>query len=515
LKAEAGLTRNAKRETRHWVTPAAGVLSGLLFALAFPPFEWVVLAVLAPVPWLAALATEEKRSRALLSGFLFGVAYWCLSIPWIVFVVTNFGGQGGWMGILCLVLLAAILGQWPAVVAWGVVAAARPGSARRFVVFPILWMASEHARGIIYGGFPWNLAAFALFRHPIWIQTASCWGVYGVGFLIMGTSSLVAASAGRRSRSAAAGAALVVLAVGVFGALRIGQTAADGKPIRAALLQPGIPQRERLDPNAAPRTYRAVIDQAREAARDPVDLIVLPESALPTTWGASPTLRRDLTEIAASCRCAVLFNDIEIDPGSRVFNVARLVTADGLAGAPYRKVHLVPFGEYVPLPRLFFFARQVSTEIGEFTPAAEPSLLASGPLRIGTSVCYEVTYDGLARAEAGGGANLLVTISNDSWYGKAGAQPQHFAAAVLRSVENGRFLLRAAVTGLSGAVDDRGQIVGELEPDTRGTLRVSGRLLSETTAWTRWGYRVPLVADAGAVAVLLFGLVRWWKQRSG
>lgn len=511
---DAGNTRNAKLETRNaFVTPAAGVLSGLLFALAFPPFDWVVFVVLAPVPWLVALSTEEKRGRALLSGFLFGVAYWCLSIPWIVYVVTNFGGQGRWMGFVCLGILAAILGQWPAAVAWGVVAAARAGRPARLALFPILWMASEHARSIVYGGFPWNLTGYALWRHPIWIQTASFWGVYGVGFLVMATAALLAASIRRGSRWAAAVAAVVVFAAGLFGAVRLAHPFSTGAPIRAVLLQPGISERERLDPNAAARTYLDVIGQAREAAREPVDLIVLPESALPTTWEASPALRRDLTEIAAACQCSVLFNDIEIRPGGRYFNVARVASATGLAGEPYRKVHLVPFGEYVPLPGLFFFARQVSTEIGEFTPAAEPTLLASGSLLLGTSVCYEVTYDGIARAEVRAGANLLVTISNDSWYGKAGAQPQHFAAAVLRSVENGRFVLRAAITGLSGSVDERGRIKAELPVEEKGSLRVSARLLSGRTPWTTWGHVIPLFADAGACAVLLFGLVRWWRQR--
>lgn len=493
-----------------------GVVSGLLFALAFPPFEWPVFVVLAPVPWLVALAAEEKRGRALLSGFLFGLAYWCLSVPWIVFVVTNFGGQSGVMGVFCLVLLAAILAQWPAAVAWGVVAAVPAGRPARLALFPVLWMASEHARGVVYGGFPWNLAGYAAFRHPLWIQTASWWGACGVGFLVMATAALLAASVRYRAKSAALGAALLVLAVGVAGAARLARPGTPGVPIRAAILQPGIPQQQRLDPGAAARNYAAVVEQAREAARQPLDLLVLPESALPTTWDASPTLRRDLVAVAEACRCAVVFNDIEIEPGSqvRVFNVARVVTAGGLAGAPYRKVHLVPFGEYVPLPRLFFFARQISTEIGEFTPAREPALLESGRLRIGTSVCYEVTYDALARTETAAGANLLVTISNDSWYGKAGAQPQHFAGAVLRAAENGRFLLRAAVTGISGAVDSRGRILAELPPDEKGALNVGVQLEAGMTVWTRWGHVIPPANDAVACAVLLFGLARWWKQRS-
>ena len=137
-----------------WLSPVAAVLSGLLFALAFPPLEWIVLLPLAPIPWLVALAREQSRGRALLSGFLFGMAYWCASIPWIVFVVTRYGGQGAAMGVVCLLLLAAILSEWPALVAWGAAALAPPGSGARLAVFPLLWMASEHARSFVYGGFP-------------------------------------------------------------------------------------------------------------------------------------------------------------------------------------------------------------------------------------------------------------------------------------------------------------------------------------------------------------------------
>ncbi len=128
----------------------------------------------------------------------------------------------------------------------------------------------------------------------------------------------------------------------------------------------------------------------------------------------------------------------------------------------------MPFGEYVPLPRLFFFARQVSTEIGAFR-APGPAVLVDGGLRIGVGVCYEILYPSLAREEVDRlHANLLVTISNDSWYGRAGAQAQHFAAAVLRSVETGRYLLRAAITGISGIVDDRGRTDGDLPAGLAG-----------------------------------------------
>lgn len=509
MNGRAGRARRSQVETRNrWATPAAAVLSGLLFSLAFPPLEWAALLPLAPVPWLLALEGEDKRGRALLSGLLFGLAYWCASIPWIAYVVTTYGGQSRFMGLVCLLITALYLSQWPALAAFAAAGAAPAGSPWRIAVFPVLWTASEHARANLYGGFPWNMTGFALYRHPVWIQAASAGGVYLVSFLVLAASALIAGAISRRRWALLGAAALLALGTGLFGAVRLSRPAPAGQQLSAALLQPAIPQEARLDPGAAPAAYRAVIDQAREAALERPGLIVIPESAFPTYWDASPTLRRDLGQIASACRCPVLFNDIETGASGRYYNVARLVTAEGLAGPPYRKVHLVPFGEFVPLPEIFFFVRQVSTEIGEFSPAPAPTLLASGGLRVGMGVCYEITYEGLSRAEVDLGANLLATISNDSWYGKAGAQPQHFAAAVLRAVETGRHIVRAAITGTSGAVDDRGRITALLGPDRRGTVRATVRLRSERTAWVRWGYLLPLGADAAALSVLLFAVAR-------
>lgn len=496
-----------------WRTPAAGVVSGALFALAFPPFELPVLAPLALVPWIAALATEEKRGRGLLSGILFGITYWCLSIPWIFFVVTRFGSQSSPMGLLSVFILSLILAEWPAVVGWATVAVAPPRSLPRFAAFPVLWLAAEHARANVYGGVPWNLTAQALYRHPIWIQSASFWGAYGVGFLVATTSALLAAGVIRRSRRSLAAAALLALVTGAGGAVRLAWASPPGRSVSVALLQPNIPQEARLLEERRAANYVAVVDQIRSAASEKPDLIAVPESAFPIYWQTSRALRRDLTEIVASCRCALLFNDVEIEADDRYYNVARLLTPEGM-GPPYRKVHLVPFGEYVPLPKIFFFVRQVSTEIGEFSAAEEPRVLrGAGPWAIGTGICYEILYPLLSWKQVRDGASLLATISNDSWYGAGGAQAQHFAGAVLRSVENERYLLRAAITGISGIVDEKGRILAELPADRAGTVRGRARLLSTRTPWTRYGFAFSGVADAGAIAMLVFGLARWWRDR--
>jgi apolipoprotein N-acyltransferase len=501
------------------VTLGAGVLSGLVLALAFPPRGWSVLLPLAPVPWVAALAFEKRRARALLSGALFGLAFWCASIPWISYVVTSYGGQSRLMGVVCVFLLALILAEWPAAVAWGVVACAPEGSWKRLAAFPLLWAASEHARSIVYGGFPWNLTAWSLARHPVWIQSASVWGVHGVGFAVACVTALLAAAAVARRVWLLGAAAALVLVFGAFGAARLRpprpSSPVAGRAVRVALIQPNLHEEDRRTAEGALTGYAAALARATASVSSRPDLIVFPESAFPFYWDASPRLRDDLTALARTCRCSILFNDVQAEPGGRAWNAARVVMPDGLAPGVYRKVHLVPFGEYVPLPKLFFFVRQISQEIGEFTPAEIPVVLRAGDLALGVGVCYEILYPELALRQTADGANLLATISNDSWYGKAGAQEQHFAGAVLRSVENGRWLVRAAITGISGIADDRGRVVAELPPDRPGTLSGVVRLESGKTAWTRWGHWLPPIADAAACAVLLFGLLRWTRERTG
>ncbi len=496
-----------------WRTLAAGAVSGLLFALAFPPFGWVLLLPLALTPWLAALVFEESRTRALLSGVAFAFAYWCLSIRWIAYVVTVYGGQSDAMGIVSLGLTAAILAPPFALAAWGTAAVAPPGSARRLAAFPLLWLGAEHLRTVFAAGFPWNLTAHALYRHPIWLQSASVWGVYGVGAAVAAVAALLSHAAVTRRLRPLAIAGGLVLVLGAWGSLRLAGPEEAGPKISVGLIQPNLTEEDRSTSAGRIEGYLSVLAQLEEAARQRPDLLVIPESTLPIHWQGSDRLRRDFGAIAAGGPM-ILFNDFEEENAERYYNVARLLTKDGLAGPPYRKVHLVPFGEYVPLPRLFFFVRRISTAIGEFTPAPAPVLLESGPLAIGVGVCYEIIYPSLARREVADGANLLATISNDSWYGRGGAQEQHFAGAVMRSVETSRYLLRAAITGISGIVDSRGRILARSRPDERITLTGSARLETGMTPWTRWGHRLPVVADAAALAVLLFGLARGWRDRS-
>ncbi len=470
------------------------------------------------MPWIAALWREESRGRALLSGVIFGLVFWCASVPWVAFVVTHFGGQPRWMGAICVFLLAAILAEWPALVGWTVASAFPARSGWRLAAFPIIWMAAEHARSYVYKGFPWNLTANALALHPVWIQTASWWGAFGVGALVAAFAAIVAGilvpGSARQRLSLAAGLLAGVGAVWAFGRARL-RNPDPGTPIRVACLQPNIPQSVRGDADLVAENVVKVLDLATRAASEHPDLILIPESSFyGIEWSASPRLRSELAAVSALGGCDVLFNDVDELPDGRYFNAARLLTPGGLSPATYRKVHLVPFGEYVPLRRLFFFMRSVSKLVGSFTSADRPVLLSSGPLSIGPAICYEMTYPSLARDEVRLGANLLATVSNDAWYGKAGAQEQHLLAMPLRAVESNRPFVRAAITGISAAVDGRGRILASLPADREGVVSATVETHTDRTIWSGWGGIVfPGFADLAAGGMVICAFVRRRRER--
>ena len=375
--------------------------------------------------------------------------------------------------------MALYLSQWPAAAAWAAVSVAAPGSLRRIAVFPILWVAAEHGRAVAYRGFPWNLTAHALYRHPVWLQTASLWGVYGVGAAVVGASCLLGAGVVRRRATPIVFAAGIALVVGAFGVVRLSRPSPRepeaSAPFSVALLQPNVSQEARLGGSAA-ETYAAVLAQAREAAAARPALIVVPESAFPVYWDRSAVLRRDLGEIARGS--LVLFNDVEELPDGRYYNAARLLGPEGLIGRPYRKVHLVPFGEYMPLAEAALLRAPGLDGDRRVLGGGRTRRRSAGP-RI-RSASGSATRSCIPTSPCGRcslGARLLVTISNDSWYGQGGAQEQHFAGAVLRSVETERYLLRAAITGISGIVDERGRILAELPRDRAGILFGRARYL--------------------------------------
>ncbi len=485
--------------------------SGVLLALCFPNFSILPLLPVALIPLLAALDGARPRNAAVL-GYAFGLAFWIVTIPWIAYTVHRFGGVPWVVAGLALVLAAAICAVPMAVLGLLYAWAAPRTAAGVVATFAAAWVVQEFFRTTvwIFGGFPWALLANPLADVPQLLGTAALGGVLLSSFLVASLNAALYVALTRPARNLRlawlAGAALAAV---IAGAARPGRPAAPVEFLRVGVVQPNVPQDLRWEAGTAERLLADLEDQTRGLCHHGRPALVLwPESAAPYSWSFTPAFRERVVALCRELDIAILlstvWSDAPDDPGAPFYNAALLVTKDGPVTPPYFKQRLVPFGEYVPMAGLLRRIRPISRAVpSAFTPGAGPALLRLGTWRLGGAVCYEVVYPWIAREETRAGADVLFTLTNDAWYGRAGAQRQHWQSAVVRAIETGRPLVRAAITGISGAVDGSGRVLVTLGPDTKGAFAVPLERRAAPAPAAAAGDAAAWVCTAGLVAGIL------------
>jgi apolipoprotein N-acyltransferase len=271
--------------------------------------------------------------------------------------------------------------------------------------------------------------------------------------------------------------------------------------VRVAVLQPGTTLEEKWDPDEWEAIADRVWTLTRRAADAGARIVLWPESAVPFRVDRDPAYRDLVTETAAELDVEIVLNSVAETAGGGYGNSAFLVTADGVSSVRYDKVYLVPFGEYVPPWAEPITSEALVREVGRFTPGEKVTPLpATVPL--GVAICYEVVFSRHSAAAVGGGAELLVTITNDGWYGFSWAPAQHFAQVRLRAAEHRRWFARAALTGISGFVDPYGRVTERLEVGEQGLLVADLEPSTARTPRTRWGdwwWVVCVIATIGMV----------------
>jgi apolipoprotein N-acyltransferase len=283
---------------------------------------------------------------------------------------------------------------------------------------------------------------------------------------------------------------VLVGAVGMWGARRVagGRLHHEGTAIRVGIVQGNVDQNIKWDPTRAEEIFERYLRLTNQAADAGARLVLWPESSTPFyfEYGEQSQVLRELARR----------RDIELLVGSdqyeqasppRIYNAAFLVKPDGTTGGVYRKVHLVPFGEYVPAKNLLFFAKPLVEAVSDFAPGTAVNTLPIRGGQLSTAICYEVVYPALIREGVINGSTLLTTITNDAWFGRSSAPSQHFAMAAMRAVEQGRYLVRAANTGISGVVDPYGQTVFASGLFVEGAWTADVRLISERTFYGVYG----------------------------
>jgi apolipoprotein N-acyltransferase len=379
---------------------------------------------------------------------------------------------------------------------------------------PAFWVGAELARAHALSGAPWGLLGYVPYRRLAVIQIAAWTGVYGVSALLALVNAALAWAAVRATpRAAAVSAGLVALAVGGTLAVDAARAREGERPtLPVALVQGNIDQSVKWDRAYQRETLEIYGALTRDAAPG-VRLVVWPEAAVPAYLLYEPWVLGWLVDLARGVGTPLLVGAPDALPDGQVtryLNSAILVGEQGVT-ARYDKMHLVPFGEYVPLKRLLFFVEAIAVEIGDFTPGRQPVIFPLEGAPFGTVICYEVIFPDLFRRFVGGGARFMVNITNDAWFGNSGGPLQHLAMVPLRAVENGVAVARAANTGVSALVHPSGRIERELGLFQRGVLRVPVPLRGAgETFYTRFGdvfaYAASTVSAAALAARLAGGL---------
>jgi len=503
----------------------AAFFSGVLLVAAFPKYDQSYLLFVALMPLFWALKGQSRKAGFWL-GILNGLVFYLGLLAWIFYVTHVYGKFPLPLALGVLFLLAAYLSIYRGLWAWGVVWAERRGI--NLVWFaPTLWVVMEYVQGYPISSFPWELMGHGLYRQTLLLQAADLIGTYGLSFLLVLVNiSLVViltpALQGRRpDRLRTAAVLVLVLAAWLgYGYFRQGSMAeiiAKSPKLKTAVIQGNIKQGEKWDPKIVQATLeiyagltRQTLAEGKDTAGGP-PLVIWPETAAPFFFNFRPgqdtPLDSLVRDIARENRCYLLFGApaAEDKPeGELLYNRAYLLNPDGQVVGHYDKAHLVPWGEYVPLHKVFFFIQKMVPQIGDFVEGPVGATLTIPQGKIGVLICYESIFGYLSRAQVKNGAHLLVNITNDAWFGRTSAPYQHMSMAVLRAVENRVCLARAANTGISTFINGDGRILwsSPLEQEAGHVQELPW--LPGGSFYTYYGYLFPWVCIGIAVLVLLF-----------
>jgi apolipoprotein N-acyltransferase len=499
---------NLSRTARLSLTLASGVA----LALAFPLYNLPILAWIAPAAFIVAVLTERPLF-ALLLGWLQGIAFYSLSVPWFYTVMRRYGPLPVIQAAGVFALVVLIMASFHAMFAVGIAWLSRFGIGRTCLAAPFLWVAMElafmHMPAI---GFPWNLLGYAAAGNLGFVQLTTITGIFGLSLLVASYNSLAAWLIVSQNKNQALkawiGVTAVLLIVALMGPHLVPQATAD----RAAhLVQTDFPVSMSY-PNNWMSVHAAEMDQLEKisigASQKIPGLIVWPEVPAPFSLQDGNFLVR-AQRIARGGGNGFLVGVVDWKPlpggGIGASNSAALLNSAGALAFIYDKIHLVPFSEYVPWRKWLFFASDLTGLVGDFQHGSEYKVgqIEGGPFSV--YICYEAIFPSEIRRFTLAGAQVLINISDDGWFGGSGAPAQHLAMARVRAVENRRWLLRDTNDGITVSVDPYGRIVARLPADTRGELDAPYAFRSDITPYVRWGDWIAWMCVIVALVLLLFG----------
>lgn len=462
------------KKTIYTYAPAA--VSGLLLILCFPTFDLYPLAWVAFVPLLLSL-WNRKPKGAFIAGMITGVLYFFGTTYWIYHSISHYGGVSVPASFGVVLLLSLYLGLYAGL--FSLVFSLKIKSTRLPAVLlaPVFWVALEFIRSYALTGFPWSSIGYSQYKFLHGIQFADMTGIYGVSFFVLAANGAVADFFIAKKRRVDmpllsvtpnligyAFFAFCTLLIFSYGFWRLHQDR-PGSVVKVGIVQGNIEQDKKWDTAYQDEVVSTYKELSSSAALSSPSLIIWPETSLPFYFEHDTARSRDLVDFQRTLNSYLLFGTVLVkkipsgDERAILSNSAVLLDTGGKVSYIYDKIHLVPFGEYVPLRNVLFFINRLVAGIGDYEPGDRPIKATTGFGSFGTFICYEIAFPGLVRKPFSKDGDFIVTITNDAWFGRTTGPYQHFSMAVFRAIENRKPVLRAANTGISGYIDSSGRIL--------------------------------------------------------
>jgi len=446
------------------------LICGAAAAFSFPRPNWDGLSWVCWIP-LLFVVTRMRLTRRIALSWLAGVVMFTISLRWITETMINYGGMSSVMAYLTLVLLTAYLAIYPAGAIVGSEWLYRQLRLPFLATLPILWVAGEWVRGIALTGFPWNLMGYAAWQRLPLIQVAEYTGVHGISWLMMASNAAIADVSLERNRRALARLVCFGIALGVLilAGSRVLQTQRPvDEPLQIALVQGNISQDEKWSPQLRARNARVYVELTTNAFAEGAEVVIWPEAAIGVyhshadryRYSDSESIKDAIASVVPPGRQLILGTP-DLDGKGNHYNGALILGERGEIQGRYLKQHLVPFGEYVPLRKLLFFVDKITPLPDDFTAGADPSVLEVRGVPTGIYICYETAFPDLLREFRARGAQMLINLTNDAWFGLSDGPYQHFAMTIFRAVESRVPIVRCANTGISGIVDPWGRVLSK------------------------------------------------------
>jgi len=473
-------------------------LSGILLILSFPKFGRGFIAWVALVPLIYSLKDIKSLSTAFSLGFITGLTCHIGILYWITYVVVRYGNLPYYAGISAMLLLAVYLSLYTAMFGAGVYYF-REKSVPNIFTIPVLWTVLEYAKSHLLTGFPWENLAYSQYGYLPFIQIADITGIYGITFIIIMINVticdviIMTESTRKRVAGEIILGFLIVFIVCIYGISKIDQMESlkrNAKHIDISVIQGNIEQDIKWNRQFQQESIDIYRKHSLSTTVSGSKLIVWPETATPFYFQDPDIMHEFVINIAKDSGRWLLFGSpsyFKDEHGLSFMNSAFLLSPDGNICGKYDKVHLVPYGEYVPLRTVFPFINKIVVGVGDFTVGKGFYPLQMDQHKLGVLICYEGIFPEIARSYKNSGADLLINITNDAWYGRTSAPYQHLSMTIFRAVETRTYVVRAANTGITAFIDPTGNIIRRTGLFEETSLNETVNFMNEKTFYILYG----------------------------